>query len=246
MLNILDEYYNLDEFRELCFNLGVDFDNLGGEGKRGKARELLLLIYRQDRLAELLAQVTEEDRPTVPLPDLPTLRKQAKTWRKVSTKAERIRHTLIQNVRSVWVEGVLHQSNDILLSLDLTYTPEALQRDVPILVRDEEGETAVNSSLLEVFQEHGHRLLILGEPGSGKTFTLLQLTEELLEQADRDLTHPVPVVLNLSSWALERKPLPAWIAEEMLAQYQVARKVTKAWLAEDELLLMLDGLDERR
>ena len=131
-----------------------------------------------------------------------------------------------------------------LLSLDLTYTPEALQRDVPILLQDEEGETAVNSSLLEVFQEHGHRLLILGEPGSGKTFTLLQLTEELLDQADRDLTHPVPVVLNLSSWALERKPLPEWIAEEMLAQYQVARKVTKAWLAEDELLLMLDGLDE--
>ena len=105
MLDILDEYYNLEELRELCFKLGVDYDNLGGEGKRNKARELLLLIYRQDRLAELLAVVTQ-DRPNVPLPDLPTLRKQATTWRKVSTRAERIRQTLLQNVRSVWVDGV--------------------------------------------------------------------------------------------------------------------------------------------
>ncbi len=243
MLDILDEHYNLDEFRELCFNLGVDYDNLGGEGKRAKARELLLLIYRQDRMAELLTHVAD-DRPNVTLPDLPTLRKQAKTWRKVSTRAERIRHTLIQNVRSVWVEGVLHHANDILLSLDLTYTPDALQRDVPILVQDDEGETAVDSSLLEVFEENGRRLLILGEPGSGKTFTLLQLTEDLLDQAEDNLIHPVPVIFNLSSWAKERKPLHEWLVAEMLTQYQLARKVTRTWLDRDEFLLLLDGLDE--
>ena len=243
MLNILDMSYNLEEFRDLCFDMQVDYDNLGGEGKRAKARELLLLIYRQDRLPELL-EVVAKDRPEVPLPDLQTVQKQAKTWRKISTRAERIRQTLIQNVRSVWVESVLHHANDILLSLDLTHTPKALQRDMPILLQDNEGESPVDSSLLELFEENGRRLLILGEPGSGKSFTLLQLAEVLLEQAEHDLIHPIPVVLNLSSWAQARKPLPIWIAEEMLAQYQVALKVTSTWLEQDELLLLLDGLDE--
>ncbi len=244
MLDILDDYYNLEEFRELCFDLSVDYDNLGGEGKRNKARELLLLIYRQNRLDELLA-IVATDRPNTPLPDSATLHKQAKTWRKVSTRSERIRQTLVHNVRSVWIDGVLHRANDVLLSLDLAYTPDAIQRDIPVMLQGEaETETAVNQSLLEIFQEHGHRLLILGEPGSGKTFTLLQLADELLDLADQDLVNPIPVILNLSSWALARKPLPDWIAEEMLIQYQVARKITKTWLQDDELLLLLDGLDE--
>ena len=243
MRDILNDHFDKSELEDLCFDLGVDYENLRGERKTDKARELLLLIYRQDRLPDLLTAV-QTARPHLTFPNLPALHQQATTWRKASTRAERIRHTLIQNVRSVWVDGVLHHANDILLSLDLAHTPDALQRDVPLMVRDEAAETAVNSSLVEIFQEHGRRLLILGEPGSGKTFTLLQLAEALLDQAEHDLIHPVPVVLNLSSWALVRKPLPEWIAEEMLSQYQVARKVTTAWLEEDELLLMLDGLDE--
>src|SRR5258708_27922951 len=45
------------------------------------------------------------------------------------------------------------------------------------------------------------RSLILGEPGSGKTTLLLQLARELLDRAEQDETHRMPVVFNLSSWA---------------------------------------------
>jgi hypothetical protein len=38
---ILSLHFDLEEFRTLCFDLGIDFDNLRGEGKEAKARELV-------------------------------------------------------------------------------------------------------------------------------------------------------------------------------------------------------------
>ncbi|MCP4357360.1 MAG: tetratricopeptide repeat protein [Chloroflexi bacterium] len=49
------ESFNTDELRTLCFDLRVDFENLPGEGKNSKVRELISLLERQDRLPELIA-----------------------------------------------------------------------------------------------------------------------------------------------------------------------------------------------
>lgn len=48
--------YDLGELRALCAKLGVDFDSLRGEGKAGKARELILFMQRHGRTNELAAQ----------------------------------------------------------------------------------------------------------------------------------------------------------------------------------------------
>ncbi len=53
-------HYSLDEFRTLCFDLGILYDNLGGDGLSGKVRELLLLIGRQQRFPELLDHIRAE------------------------------------------------------------------------------------------------------------------------------------------------------------------------------------------
>ena len=42
--------FSADELRTFCFDLGVDSENLPGEGKAGKARELLLYLERYDRI----------------------------------------------------------------------------------------------------------------------------------------------------------------------------------------------------
>ena len=47
------DYFSLDELKTLCFKLGVEFDDLGGDGRVGKARELVLLMKRQTRLSRL-------------------------------------------------------------------------------------------------------------------------------------------------------------------------------------------------
>ena len=53
----LEEQFDLEELRTLSMDLGVDFDNLRGEGKAAKARELVLYMQRRGRLDALVAAV---------------------------------------------------------------------------------------------------------------------------------------------------------------------------------------------
>ena len=52
--SLLDQYFNEEELRTLCFHLDVTYDNLGARGKAANARELVELLQRQNRLPALL------------------------------------------------------------------------------------------------------------------------------------------------------------------------------------------------
>ncbi|MEO0564948.1 MAG: NACHT domain-containing protein, partial [Chloroflexota bacterium] len=113
------------------------------------------------------------------------------------------------------------------------------------IVRTESGDAQLaDERIVEVLDRLNGKLLILGDPGSGKTTTLLTLARDLLARAEADEGHPIPVVFNLSSWSEKQAPLAEWLVEELSSKYQVPRKVGQKWVAEDELLLLLDGLDE--
>ena len=56
------DHYDLEELRTLCFQLGVEYDDLRGEGRSGKARELVRLMSRHGRLETLLTSL-ERERP---------------------------------------------------------------------------------------------------------------------------------------------------------------------------------------
>lgn len=47
------------ELRDLCMDLGIDYENLAGAAKGDKVRELVLLVERQGRVADLVQRVTE-------------------------------------------------------------------------------------------------------------------------------------------------------------------------------------------
>lgn len=49
----LIDRYSLEDLRTLCFDLGVDYENLPGEGKSAKARELVTHLQRKGRISEL-------------------------------------------------------------------------------------------------------------------------------------------------------------------------------------------------
>ena len=49
----LIDHYNLEELRTLCAQLNIPFEDLGGEGRQAKARELILWLERRGRLDEL-------------------------------------------------------------------------------------------------------------------------------------------------------------------------------------------------
>jgi hypothetical protein len=69
LLAYLDQYFSLDDLETLCFLLGVDFDNLGGIGKKGKARELIEYLDKRGRLDALITAMQQE-RPQLDFSDL--------------------------------------------------------------------------------------------------------------------------------------------------------------------------------
>ncbi len=58
----LCDYFDDDELATLCFQMGIDYRHLRGEGKIAKARELILFMHRRGRIGEL-ASMCRNERP---------------------------------------------------------------------------------------------------------------------------------------------------------------------------------------
>ncbi len=93
------------------------------------------------------------------------------------------------------------------------------------------------------------RLVVLGEPGAGKTVLALRLVLGLLDR--RRPGDLVPVLLSVASWNPTRTPLQAWTAQRLAEDYPGLRVRTQtgstlAWevVTADRVLPVLDGLDE--
>jgi hypothetical protein len=61
---VLRTRLDLEELRTLCFDLGVNYDSLGGEGLSAKARQLVLFLQKRDSLP-LLVDWLRRERPDI-------------------------------------------------------------------------------------------------------------------------------------------------------------------------------------
>jgi serine/threonine protein kinase len=186
----------------------------------------------------LITQVTSEERAKVTSELSPAL-----------TLEHQNRMRLLQRVRSFWIAGVLEQSlhGAALLALGLQEQPDAVANPWQLVMQDLESTSTplpAGTHITEVYDEAGGELLILGEPGAGKTTLLLELARDLLDRAEQERTHPIPVVFNLSSWTRKRQALATWLTEELETKYKVPRKVGSDWIEANQILPLLDGLDE--
>jgi hypothetical protein len=93
------------------------------------------------------------------------------------------------------------------------------------------------------------RLVVLGEPGAGKTVLAVRLTLDLL--ARRAPGTPVPVLFPVASWDPAREALHDWLVARLVADYpglgaRPVRGTTMAGvlIGAGRVVPVLDGLDE--
>ncbi|MFC5656853.1 NACHT domain-containing protein [Streptomyces nogalater] len=97
------------------------------------------------------------------------------------------------------------------------------------------------------------RLVVLGEPGAGKSVLLVRLLQDLLARRTGD--EPVPVLFSLASWD-PHEPLQKWLADQLRGHYPglratvigpaggTAGDLAGALLESGRVLPLLDGFDE--
>ncbi|MEX6779890.1 NACHT domain-containing protein [Limnospira fusiformis NRMCF6962] len=148
------------------------------------------------------------------------------------------------------------------MNLGKEQQPQQVQRpwDMSVKVGEQRRvQLPPQTTILDVFDNPtiSGKFLILGKPGGGKTTTLLELAEALLERAEGDSNAPIPVILELSSWQEVTKPkflsfgkpekydpsIKEWVLSQLISK-GVSQDIGEQWLREKELVLLLDGLDE--
>lgn len=159
------------------------------------------------------------------------------------------RQRLLTKVGAFWITGVLEHSlhGAALITLGLSEQPQAVSNPWRLVLQQSDltpQRLPVGTRITQVYDDVGGELLILGEPGSGKTTLLLELARDLLVRAEKDETHAIPVIFNLSSWAAAQQPITSWLIEELNNKYQVPRRMAREWVKSDQILPLLDGLDE--
>jgi len=70
MRNGVVECFNFSELQILCIDLGIDYENLSGDGKEAKARELIGYLHRRHRLSQLITYCISA-RPNYAWPQIP-------------------------------------------------------------------------------------------------------------------------------------------------------------------------------
>jgi hypothetical protein len=167
----------------------------------------------------------------------------------LSPEQARQRRLLLAKVERRFASALVDKLLDAHQRLDLAMTAQPRQVVPEPNRRLERPNMAARplsagTPISAVFEECGQALLILGAPGAGKSTLLLELGRDLVAEASTDVTFPIPVLLNLASWAQRRQKLDAWLAEEVSRSYGVGNTLAQHWVAEDALLPLLDGLDE--
>lgn len=162
---------------------------------------------------------------------------------------DKYRRIMLESVKEHWISSFLEKSvfGLEILPVGLRKEPGEVWRPWDMILEAFDRESQVlpaGSRILDVYDNIRGSLLILGEPGAGKTTALLELARDAITRAEEDSEQPLPIVFNLSSWAARRWPLTEWLVDELNTKYSVPPRVGRKWVKKDQLLLLLDGLDE--
>ncbi|HEU5376262.1 MAG TPA: helix-turn-helix domain-containing protein [Ktedonobacteraceae bacterium] len=159
------------------------------------------------------------------------------------------RRRMLMNIWNMCINIKLRRllGHTALITLDLMELPGVLDSSYSLATQNSDSlarDLPVGTSIVEVYDRADGELLILGEPGVGKTILLLALACELLMRAGQHESYPMPAIFNLASWTEEQITLDEWLTAELQTIYHIPEKIGRNLVETDQLIILLDGLDE--
>lgn len=178
-----------------------------------------------------------------------------------------IREKLLDKAKTEWLTPVLErvirtapfQEGVILgMKLDGRTGDSSVHKLVYEVMTEAEAAKIQTAQVIQDLMQNlssSHPLLVLGEPGSGKTMILLHLLQAQYEDSFAPGARTIPIMLNLSSFRAVsdvsdpralRDLITNWVVDQLITFYdvQVERNQLKVWLRDNRILYLLDGLDE--
>jgi MFS family permease len=100
------------------------------------------------------------------------------------------------------------------------------------------------ASILSYYQSLSpRRLVVLGDPGAGKTVLALELQVRLLEARRHDPAAPVPVLVSASAYDTGQD-WDDWLARHLILTFSIPERTATRLVRDRRILPIIDGLDE--
>ncbi|MBK8564917.1 MAG: NACHT domain-containing protein [Saprospiraceae bacterium] len=170
------------------------------------------------------------------------------------TPTQDTRTEFLKNLRQLYTDrlkGKMMNDLHFELKLKLRYTTEGTdpQTVEDLFIIKDDAPIGDFDRLFKDYTKKLWRLLILGEPGAGKSILLLRFALRLLDMAEKDKNFPIPVLLDLASWKDPNQSFADWLEKNlpyMGGSFAVGKEEAKRLVASNALLPLLDGFDEIR
>ena len=161
-----------------------------------------------------------------------------RAFKKRQTTPDDQKPILLNKVRER-VQIDLNNAKDMIFGRRITVAAEQWAGQAALL----KSPVDLDNGLITEF-DASKSLLVLGNPGLGKTLLLLELGQTLVSRGIPHVKSPIVVVLSLSSWSSNFVNFREWLIRELGSEYQIPKKTADYWVTENHLILLLDGLDE--
>lgn len=139
--------------------------------------------------------------------------------------------------------------NPQVITLQTVSTPNAVSQPASLLtpffatagVNDHELPPTF-SNFRDAFQYYNGRILLLGEPGAGKTITLMAFARDAVAARLENPALPLPILAHIATWdAVKQPPLAEWL---LLSLPLLKPESVAAIISSGQAILLLDSLDE--
>lgn len=123
------------------------------------------------------------------------------------------------------------------------------EQTTPDLDSLDDVSSEIYANFEDAFRHHNGRLLLLGDPGMGKTVTLMAFAREMARRRLEDKTRPLPLFTPVASWQPDWNPdrgkedLPK-LSEWLALNFPVMKEDLARLIDSGNVLLLLDAVDE--